>query len=59
MHDYQKMIITGGDGTVVRGHWKADDESVTVLSAYCQLKTMEGVNWTAAPEPKGKRPGKP
>jgi hypothetical protein len=41
MHDYQKMIITGGDGTVVRGHWKADDESVTVLSAYCQLKTTD------------------
>jgi hypothetical protein len=41
MHGCQKMIITGGDGTTVRGHWKADDESVTVLSAYGQLKTMD------------------
>jgi hypothetical protein len=41
MHGCQKMIITGGDGTTVRGHWKADDKSVTVLSAYGQLKTMD------------------
>src|ERR1700723_299588 len=40
MQGYRKMIIKGGDVTVVRGHWKADDESVTVLSAYDQLKTM-------------------
>jgi hypothetical protein len=41
MQGYQKMIIKGGDGTVVRGHWKADDEAATVLSAYGQLKTMD------------------
>jgi hypothetical protein len=41
MRDYQEMVIKGGDGTTVRGHWKADDESVTVLSAYGQLKTMD------------------
>jgi hypothetical protein len=40
MRDYQEMLIKG-DGTPVRGHWKADDESVTVLSAYGQLKTMD------------------
>jgi hypothetical protein len=41
MRDYQEILIKGGDGTTVRGHWKADGESVTVLSAYGQLKTMD------------------
>jgi hypothetical protein len=41
MRGYRKMIIKGSDGITVHGHWKADDESVTVLSAYGQLKTID------------------
>jgi hypothetical protein len=41
MRGYQKIVIKGGDGITVHGHWKADDEWVTVLSAYGQLKTMD------------------
>jgi putative SOS response-associated peptidase YedK len=35
------------------------EEGATAADAKAVLKTMEGVNWTAAPEPKGTRPGRP
>ncbi|WP_428669045.1 SOS response-associated peptidase family protein [Reyranella sp.] len=38
--------------------WLGEDDS-TPMAAKATLKTMEGVNWQAAPEPKKPRPRKP
>ena len=35
------------------------EEDPTPVDAKAVLKTMEGVNWTAAPEPKAPRPRRP
>jgi hypothetical protein len=35
----QEIVIKGGDGTTVRGHWWVHDEAVTVRSSRGQEKT--------------------
>jgi hypothetical protein len=35
----QEVVITGDDGTMVRGHWWTHDEAVTVRSSHGEKKT--------------------
>jgi hypothetical protein len=44
-----EMVIKGGDGTTVRGHWWVHDEAVSVRSAYGQEKT----SWLGGSSPHG------
>jgi hypothetical protein len=37
----QEIVITGGDGIVVRGHWWTHDGMVTVRSSYGKEKTTQ------------------
>jgi len=43
---------------LARSTWLGEDDA-TPAAAKAVLRTMEGVNWQAAPEPKKPRPRKP